>query len=78
MGFCYRKYSDDSNQTQSRDKIEGWEQQQREVIEEEPSYCKYQDDTNLQNRGQGKKRAIDYKEKKSKRAGNTCFYKAER
>jgi hypothetical protein len=79
VGFCYRKYPEDFKQAQSRDKIKGWEQPQTDVVEEDPSYYKYRDDANLQNRRQGKKRAMEYKEKKSKRtAGNTCFYKAER
>ena len=37
VGFCYRKYPDDFRQAQSRDMIKGWEQQQREVVEENPS-----------------------------------------
>ena len=78
VGFCYRKYSDDFRQAKSRDILMWWEQRQRKEVEEEPSYCKYRDDTNLQNRGQVKKRVMDYKEKKSKRVGNTCFYKAKR
>ena len=78
VGFCYRKYPVDSRQAQSRDMIKGWEQQQTEVVEENPSYYNYSDEVNVQNRHRARKKAIKYTEKKSKGACNTCFYKAER
>ena len=58
--------------------IKGLEQQQGEVVEEKPSYYNYSDDVDVQNRHQGRKKAIKYTEKKSEGACNTCFYKAER
>ena len=78
VGFCYRKYPVDFGLAQSREMIKGWEQQQTEVVEENPTSYSYSDDVDVQNRHQGRKKAIKYTEKKSKGACNTCFYKAER
>ena len=53
--------------------IKGWEQQQTEVVEENPSYYNCSDDIDVQNHHQGRKKAIKHTEKKSKGACNTCF-----
>ena len=79
VGFCFRKYPYEPNEARSQDKIKEWEQLQIKIDEEVLSYYKYPDGANVLNRHQGKKRATEYKEKKSKRsADNTCFYMAGR
>jgi hypothetical protein len=57
VGFCYRKYPDDVNEAQSRDKVKSWELQEGEVDGEDPCYYKDQGGVNVLNRHQGKKGA---------------------
>ena len=79
VGFWFRKYPYEPNEARSQNKIKEWEQQQIKIDEEVLSYYKYPYCANVLKRHQVKKRATEYKEKKSKRsAGNTCFYMAER
>ena len=77
-GFCYRKYPDDSNEGQSRDKTKGMGPQQMD-IEDDPSSYKFPGKGIAMDTSQGEKRRTEHPEKKTEGSvHHSCFYKSKR